>query len=114
MERSVTPRREEELSNFAVSFGISLAVTSIASALLVVAKERSPTTVLAAMKSATGHHWATHSLCALLLFLAIGFTLTRTNGGRGPRIATACLVQVVVGGIAVGSLVIGGYYLLAA
>ena len=103
---------EDRLSSVTVSFGISLAITSVASALLVVAKERSPA-VMALMKSATGHHWATHSLLALAFFLALGFGLARLNGGKGARMTPGGLVAAVVCGIAIGTILIGGFYLFA-
>ena len=112
MDNPVKNPSEDGLSNATVSFGISLAITSVVSALLVVAKERVPA-VMASMKSATGHHWATHSLFALALFLAIGFGLSRMNGGKGVRMTSGGLVTTVVCGIAVGSIIIGGFYLFA-
>jgi len=101
---------EDSLSNFTVSFGISFAVASVASALLVIAKERDPS-LMASMKSATGHHWSTHSLFAILLFLVVGLALTRVNGGRGVRMTSRGLVKTIVGGVMIGTLLIGGYYL---
>jgi hypothetical protein len=112
MVASPPPTTDEPLANATVSFGLALAVSSIASALLVIAKERGPAGVMAAMKSATGHHWATHSLVAVGLFIALGFGLMRTNGGRGPEVEPGGLVIAVGGGIALGCGVIGGFYLL--
>jgi membrane-bound metal-dependent hydrolase YbcI (DUF457 family) len=103
---------KEILSNTTVSFGVSLAITSVASALLVIAKEKSPG-LMAAMKSTTGHHWATHSIFALGLFLILGLGLTRANGGRGLRMTAAGLMKIVVCGILVGSVIIAGFYMFA-
>ena len=47
------------LGKFTKSFGVSFAITSVLSALLVVLKESNEETVLAWMKSATRHHWTT-------------------------------------------------------
>jgi len=63
------------------------------------------------MKSATGHHWSTHSLFALAIFLVVGFALTRVNGGQGVRLTAGGLVKMLVAGIAIGSAIIGGFYL---
>jgi hypothetical protein len=101
----------DPLANATVAFGLSLAITSVASALLVIAKEKGPPAVMAAMKSATGHHWATHSLAALVLFLALGFALMSPNGGRGVRLSPSALVKTLVLGVAIGTAVIGGFYL---
>jgi membrane-bound metal-dependent hydrolase YbcI (DUF457 family) len=102
---------EGVFSKYTASFGISLGITSVASALLVIAKEKSPT-VMAWMKRTTGHHWTTHSLFALVLFLVLGFGLARTNGGQGPRLTAAGLVKALVGGVAIGVLIIAGFYLV--
>lgn len=65
---------------------------------------------MASMKWAAGHHWAAHSVFALVLFIGIGFGLARANGGQGMRMTSAGLVKAVVGGIAIGSLIIAGFY----
>jgi len=109
MDHPLELPNEEYLSNATVSFGVSLAVTSLASALLVIAKEKSPG-LMAAMKSATGHHWATHSLFALVLFLVLGLALTRANGGQGMRMTAAGLIKTIVCGIVLGSAIIAGFY----
>jgi hypothetical protein len=101
---------EEYLSNATVSFGVSLAITSVASALLVIAKEKAPA-IMSSMKSATGHHWATHSLFALVLFLVLGVGLMRMRSGQGLRMTAAGLMKAVVGGIVTGSVIIAGFYL---
>jgi hypothetical protein len=110
MDDTIKNSGEEGLSNVTVSFGISLAVASVASALMVVAKEKSPA-LMASMKSATGHHWSAHSLFALAIFLVVGFALTRVNGGKGVQMTSAGLVRTVVGGVLIGSVIIGGFYL---
>jgi hypothetical protein len=98
-------------SRYTSSFGVSLAVTSVANALLVVAKETNPTTVMVWMKRASGHHWATHSLFSLILFFALGLALAQTNGGRGPQLTASGLVKIIVAGVAAGGLIILGFYL---
>jgi len=110
MSNPINPSENDGLSNYTTSFGIALAVASVASALLVVAKEKSPA-LMAAMKSATGHHWPTHSLFALAIFLVVGFALTRVNGGQGVRMTPCALVKTVVGGVVLGSVIIAGFYL---
>ena len=102
--------RDDELANATVSFGISTAITSVISALLVVLKEKVPA-IMASMKSATGHHWATHSLFALVLFLTVGLGLTRVNGGQGLKMTSGRLLQVIVSGVVIGGSIIGGFYL---
>jgi heme/copper-type cytochrome/quinol oxidase subunit 4 len=97
------------LSKYTVSFGISLGVTSIVNALLVIAKETNKTTILVWMKRATGHDWATQALLSVILFLSLGLALTR---GQGPKMTSAVLVQIIVAGVFAGGLIIAGFFLL--
>ena len=100
------------LSKYTVSFGLSLALCSVANAVLVVAKEKNPA-VAAAMKTLTGHHWVTHAAAMVLMFFVVGWLLSLPNGGRGPRIAVQQLIGTVLGGVIIGGLVIMGFYLIA-
>jgi hypothetical protein len=108
MNDTSVPSSPVALSRHTVSFGISFAVTSVVNALIVVAKETHPTTVMVWMQRATGHHWATHSLISLLLFFALGMALAR---GRGLGMTAAGLVRIIVSGAAAGGLIIVGFYL---
>ena len=100
------------LSKHTAAFGLSLAVTSVVNALLVIAKEKSPA-VQAGMKRLTGHHWITHSAGIIVLFFLTGWLLTKINGGRGISPAFPSLLRAVVGGVALGALIIIGFYLFA-
>jgi hypothetical protein len=100
------------LSKYSTSFGLSLAVASVFNALLVVAKEKSPA-VLAGMKRLTGQHWITHVVIVLILFLALGFGLALANGGKGLKLAPKSLIVTLVSGVALGGLIIVGFYLVA-
>ena len=99
------------LSNNATAFGISLVVASIANALLVAAKEKSPK-VLAFMKGLTGHHWITHCTFIILLFLVLGWLLSRAKGGEGIRMSSGSLNITVVAGVTLSALIIVGFYLI--
>jgi hypothetical protein len=100
------------LSKNTRAFGLSLAVTSVINALLVVAKERSPA-VQAGMKRLTGHHWITHSAGIIVLFFVMGWLLAKTNGGRGVTLTFQNLLRTLVGGVVLGALIIVGFYLFA-
>ena len=104
-------REREALSRYTVSFGLSLAITSIFSALLVVVKELNETTILAWMKHATPHHWITHGIIDLVLFAVLGFALSRANGGRGLDVSAGKLVATITGAVIAGCVVISAFYL---
>jgi ribose/xylose/arabinose/galactoside ABC-type transport system permease subunit len=100
------------IGKYTTSFGMSLAITSVVSALLVVVKEMSENTVLALMKGITFHHWFTHSLFILILFVVIGWLLARSNGGQGVRMGVNRFISTLVGAVVVSGLIIAGFYLV--
>ena len=101
----------ETIDKNTTSFGISLAITSIVSAILVLIKESSQG-ILGLMKNMTGHHWITHGLFAVIVFFAIGWGLGKTNGGQGPKLTAERLITIVVGAIVLSGLIIAGFYLV--
>ncbi len=100
----------ERLSANTVGFGLALAVTSVFSAILVFIKE-SNEGVLNFMKS-FGHHWATHGVVNIVLFLALGLVLARLHGGKGPDLAPAGVTKAVAWSVILCSLAIAGFYLI--
>jgi hypothetical protein len=99
------------LSRYTVSFGISLALASVADGVLVVAKEKS-SPVMSGMQRLTGHHWITHSAVILLLFVICGLVLAQLDGGKGIKITGGRLICAVLSGVAAGGLIIFGFYLI--
>jgi hypothetical protein len=94
-----------------VSFGVSLAIACVLSALLVILKELSEP-VFNFMKTVTNHHWVTHSLFDLIVFAVLGWSLAKVNGGAGLRISTKSFIQIIVGAIVISVVVISGFYLI--
>ena len=103
----------ETINKYTASFGASLAITSILSAVLVVIKELSEDKILAFMKNLTGHHWVTHGLFIVLAFVLIGFGFAKTNHGQGLKIAPGRLITIIVGAVVFSGLIIAGFYMLA-
>jgi hypothetical protein len=99
------------LGKYTRSFGVSLAITSVLSCLLVVVKELDEG-VLNWMKGATPHHWITHGVFAILAFAIIGFGLAQLHGGTGVRISAKHLTATMVGAVAISGLVIAAFYLI--
>jgi hypothetical protein len=97
---------ENEIGKYTRSFGISVAVASMFSGLLVILKELSEETVLGWMKRVTVHHWVTHALLDLLLFVAVGLLLTKVD------ISSERLAKFIVAGVVVGGLLVAGFYLI--
>lgn len=103
--------QDPTLSKNTVSFGLSLALCAVLNALLVVAKEKSET-VVSWMQKATGHHWVTHVVIMLLAFFVFAWIFARTNRGQETKMSANRLANMVIAGVAVGVLIIGGFYLI--
>lgn len=111
----MTPNQLEKstLNKYTVSFGLSLGIASIVNALLVIAKESSPSRVMPWMKRLTGHHWSTHCLIVLAIFVFLGLLFSRLNGGKGPTLSANAVMLAVSAGVIVGCLTIVGFYIIA-
>lgn len=99
------------MGKYGSSFGLSFAITSLFSALLVILKETSQQTVLAWMKAVTPHHWITHTLLDLILFLVLGLALAKANNGQGLKISPGRLNSMIVGAFVISGIIIAGFYL---
>src|SRR5208283_6231491 len=99
------------VSKYTISFGLSLALASVANGLLVVAKETIPT-VMTGMQKLTGHHWVTHSVIILGLFAIFGWLFAQANGGQGIKLTANRLIATLVAGVVTGGLIIVGFYLI--
>ncbi|VAW10042.1 hypothetical protein MNBD_ALPHA09-1500 [hydrothermal vent metagenome] len=95
----------DDFSPTVTGYGISYAVTSILSALLVVLKE-SYEGVMALLVSITGHHWVSHGLLAVIVFVALGALLSRRNIAMKGN----TLITTVVGATVVGGLIVVGFF----
>ncbi|ABK16935.1 hypothetical protein [Syntrophobacter fumaroxidans] len=100
------------LGKYSLSFGLSLAVTSVLSALLVVIKELNEGTVLAWMKQATGHHWVTHGVFNLVAFVVLGFLFAAMSRSPATKEPFGNLTGVVVGTVLASASIIAGFFLV--
>ena len=103
---------QTELGKYTRSFGLSFGITSFLSALLVILKETNENTVLAWMKTATLHHWVTHGLINLAIFVVLGFVLLKPNNGNGVKISSNALAICIAGSVVISGILIAGFYRL--
>ena len=101
-----------EIGKYGRSFGVSFAITSLFSALLVIVKETNEHTVMAWMKAATPHHWITHTLLDLIIFVVLGVVLAKSNNGQGINISPDRLNSFIVGAFVISGILIAGFYLV--
>ena len=98
-----------EISAYTVSFGLSLGITSLLNALLVIIKETNEATVLTWMKAA-GHHWVTHGVLDLAIFIVLGFALAKI--GQSWQSQPNKVTASAIGGLTLGSLIIAAFFAL--
>jgi hypothetical protein len=99
----VTPRTDDgTLDSTATAFGISAAVAIVFNTLLAWVKDAyEPLNTL--MAQVGGHHWTTHGLADVIVFLALGAVLTRRGITMdGNRIACLVAAAVVLSGAGLG------------
>lgn len=99
------------MSKYTISFGLSLALASGVNAVLVVAKEKNPA-VMAGLQRMTGHHWISHAVIVLGLFVGLGFIFAKSKGVLGGFASVNRLIGVVVTGVVIGGGIIVGFYLM--
>jgi hypothetical protein len=100
-----------ELNKATRSWGLSVAVTCFASALLVLLKETN-SGVLNLMKGLTVHHWVTHGLFNILVFLLLGVAFSQMGGGDGPKLSDDLLIKLVAGSFILSGLIIAVFYVI--
>ena len=103
--------QSDEIGTYTASFGISLGLTSLFNALLVIIKETNENTVLAWMKL-PAHHWVTQGVINLMVFVALGFFLAKV--GENWRFHPDRVTATAIGGVVAGALTIAGFYLRGA
>lgn len=95
------------LDDLSVGFGLSFLVASIFNGLLIVAKE-SCAPLKAGMKSLFGHHWTTHGIFVIVLFLVLGYIFSKTNLVK--KIDADKTSGLVIAGTVLGGLIIVGFF----
>lgn len=97
------------MDKYSAGFGLSLVLTSLLNAVLLVAKETTPS-LMNAMKSALGHHWITHGVAVIVTFVVLGFVFSGLNIGKGWH-AGRLLNSIIVATVASG-LVVAGFFIV--
>ena len=89
-------------------FGFSAAVAIIFNTVLILVKETYPT-VKALMKVLSGHHWTTHGVAVVLVFIVCGFIFSRISSLS--RIRTTVLTTTVLVSTVLAGFGIAGFFL---
>ena len=100
----------EKLSPASAAFALSASVTFIFNTLLAWVKDSVPA-LNTFMASLTGHHWTTHSLFDLIVFVGLGLVFMKT--GTAERMDGMTLVKVLIGSAVLGGLGLLAWFLIA-
>jgi len=91
------------------AFGLAAAVTVVFNTLLVWLKETVPA-VQSLMVSLTGHHWITHSIANIAVFIVLGFVFLAL--GTANRLGEMALVVTLVLAVVVAGLGLVGWFVI--
>jgi hypothetical protein len=97
----------QALDKLSVGFGVSYLVASIFNALLIIAKE-TYAPLKDWMKSLFGHHWTTHGIFVIVLFVVLGYLFSKTNLVR--KVDADNTSGMVIAGTLLGGLIIVGFF----
>lgn len=103
-------RAESTLDRVSAAFAASAVVTILFNAALTIVKDASEP-LHDFMARLTGHHWITHGIVVLAVFLILGWVLARTDAVR--RIGDTRLVEWLIGSTVVGGGAVAIWFLVA-
>ncbi|MCX5828440.1 MAG: hypothetical protein NTV58_10645 [Deltaproteobacteria bacterium] len=96
------------MEKYTAGFGLSLIVTSLLNAVVLIIKETN-NSVMSAMKAALGHHWTTHGAMIIIVFVVLGFVFSRM------KIEEKCdsqkILKFIILATIISGVVIAGYFL---
>ena len=92
---------------WSVGFGISFLIASIFNGLLIIAKE-TYAPLKDWMKSFSGHHWITHGIFVIVLFVVLGYIFSKTDLDK--KIDANKISGMVIAGTVLGGLIIVGFF----
>lgn len=90
---------------------MAVAVAILFTSLLVVPKEISKG-LKDGLASMLGHHWTTHGVITIILFVVLGVLFSRLRIEESWGIDARKLTAVVLGATILGGLIVVGFYLL--
>lgn len=97
----------QALDKLSVGFGVSFLIASIFNGLLIIAKEKYAP-LKDWMKSLSGHHWITHGIFVIALFIVLGYFLSKTDLEK--KIDADKTSGLVIAGTVLGGLIIVGFF----
>ena len=95
------------LDKLSIGFAVSFLIASLFNGLLIVAKE-SYAPLKDWMKSLFGHHWTAHGIFVIVLFIVLGYALSKAD--LDEKIDADKASGLVIAGTLLGGLSIVGFF----
>jgi len=96
------------MDKYAAGFGISLVITSFFNAVILIIKEKNDA-VMSVMKAALGHHWTTHGVIIIVVFLALGFIFSGMK--LETKFDSRQMLKYIFWAVIISTVVIAGFFL---
>lgn len=97
-----------QMEKYSAGFGLSLIVTSLLNAIILLCKELNAN-VMSALKSALGHHWTTHGVILIIVFFVLGFIFSGMN--LGTKLDSQKMMKYIIWAVIISGVVIAGFFL---
>jgi uncharacterized membrane protein SirB2 len=96
------------MEKYTAGFGLSLIVTSLLNAVILLIKEMNAS-VTNAMKAALGHHWTTHGAIVIIVFVVLGFVFSSMKIEE--KWDSRKMLKFIVLATIIGGIIVAGFFL---
>jgi hypothetical protein len=96
------------MDKYTAGFGMSLAVTSVLSAIILVVKEENDA-VMKSLKAALGHHWTTHGVIVIVCFFVLGFIFSAMR--LETKFDSHRMLKYIIWGVIISGLITAGFFM---
>lgn len=97
-----------QMEKYTAGFGLSLIVTSLLNAVILLIKEMNAS-VTNAMKAALGHHWTTHGAIVIIVFVVLGFVFSSMKIEE--KWDSRKMLKFIVLATIIGGIIVAGFFL---
>jgi hypothetical protein len=97
-----------QMDKYAAGFGLSLIVTSLLNAAILLIKETNDG-IIKAMKAAMGHHWTTHGVIIIVVFVLLGFIFSYMK--LETKWDSQRMLKYIIWAVIISGAVCAGFYL---
>ena len=97
-----------QMEKYTAGFGLSLIVTSLLNAVILLIKEMNAS-VMNAMKTALGHHWTTHGAIVIIVFFILGFVFSSMKFEE--KWDSQKMLNYIIWATIIGGIIVAGFFM---